>query len=79
MTIDDGYRSSADMVREAAADDARREWMDYQEQWLIESPEAEEARWANRFRQSAAERPGVVYDDRPGIDRRMFAVDGDVA
>jgi hypothetical protein len=72
MSLDDTYRSSADMVREAAADDARRDWMDYQEQRLIESPEAEEARWQGVFARMAVERPEVVYSDRPGVDRRLF-------
>jgi hypothetical protein len=79
MTLDEGYVSTRELMERTEAEDARLARADYEEQRLIESPEAEEARWANRFRQSAAERPGVVYDDKPGIDRRMFAVDGDVA
>lgn len=79
MTLDPAYRSSADMVREAAEADAKREYDDWQFQRMMESSETAEAQWAHRFRQSAAERPEVWYEDSPGIDRRMFAVDGDVA
>lgn len=42
-----------------------------------ESEEAEEARWQRIFERQAAEMPAVHYADRPGIDRRVFAVDGD--
>jgi hypothetical protein len=78
MTIDDhDFRSSADMVREAAADDAQQAWADYQQERLLESEEAEAARWSHLMRRAAAERPPVWYEDKPGYDRRVFAVDGD--
>jgi hypothetical protein len=78
MSLDDAFRSSADMVREAAADDARREYADWLAQREYESDEAELARWSGIFRRADAEREAVVYDDRPAIDRRLFAVDGDL-
>ncbi len=70
--------TAREMMRQQAADDARRDWFEYLEQKAFESPEAEEARWAHTFRQQAAEALPVHYDDRPGIDRRHFAVDGDL-
>ena len=76
MSLDDDFRSSADMVREAAEDDERRRFADYQEQRLLESDEAELSRWRGVFRRADAEREAVHYDDRP--DRRWFAVDGDL-
>jgi len=78
MTLGPDFRSSADMVREAAADDAQREWAAYQEQRLLESEEAEAARWSHLMQRAAAERPPVWYEDKPGYDRRLYAVDGDV-
>lgn len=78
MSLDDDFRSSADMVREAAEDDERRRFADYQEQRLLESDEAELSRWRGVFRRADAEREAVHYDDRPAIDRRLFAVDGDL-
>lgn len=69
MTLDDGFRSSADMVREAAADDARREHADYLEQREYESEEADAARWSHLMQRAAAERPVCWYDDGP--DRRL--------
>ena len=78
MTIDDAHRSSADMVREAAADDAQREWNDWQEQRMLESEEAEAARWSHLMRRAAAERPPVWYSERPAIDDRCFATEGDL-
>lgn len=65
------------MVRTEAEDRARAH-AEYLEREAYESVEAEEARWTNRFRQQAAEMPEVHYDDRPGIDRRHFAVDGEI-
>jgi len=73
MTIDDSFRSSADMVREAAADDAQQEWADYCEQRLLESPETAAALWAHTLQQQAKEQPAVIYrEDKPGIDTRLF-------
>lgn len=78
MSLGDDFRSSADMMREAAADQAQREWHDYLEQKEYESEEAELARWQGIFRRADAEREPVWYEDRPAIDRRLFAVDGDL-
>jgi len=68
----DQHIAYAQAVRRQAADDARREYEDYVEERLRESPDAEAARWQHRMRQAAAEREQTRYDeDRPGIDRRM--------
>lgn len=78
MSLGDDFRSSADMVRDAAEEDARREHADYLEQREYESDEAELARWSGVFHRAAAERNAVHYDDRPAFDRRLFAVDGEI-
>lgn len=52
------------IAQEAAARAARER--DELEEWASESIEAEEARWANRFRQSARERPAVHYPTGSG-------------
>ena len=74
MTLGPDFRSSADMVREAAEEDARREFEAYQEQRLVESVEAMEAHWSRVFVQQAKELPcdRDVYPSKPGYDRRLF-------
>ena len=78
MTLDDAYISSREAVRRGHEDDWRRREAEYQEQRLLESDEAELSRWRGVFRRADAEREAVHYDDRPAIDRRLFAVDGDL-
>lgn len=52
----------------------RREWLDRE---ACESIEAEEALWSARFRGAAKARGGdVIWDEQPGIDRRLFDVSG---
>ena len=78
MTIDEGYVSNAEAVRRGHEADMRRREADYQAELLLESVEAEEARRSGIFRRSAAEREEVHYEERPAIDSRMFAIEGDL-
>lgn len=70
--------TAREMMARTEAADLERQHQEYLEQQASESPEAEEARWAGIFRQQAAEMRDVHYDDRPGIDRRQFAVEGEL-
>lgn len=54
-------------------EEARLEWERQQEE---ESPEAEWKRHQYRMRLRAADMPEVHYASRPGVDRRLFDVDG---
>lgn len=78
MTIDEGFVSTRELMRRTEAEDLERQRQEYLEQRDYESPEAEEARWSGIFRQQAAEMPEVHYAHRPAIDRRVFAVDGEI-
>lgn len=76
MTLDEPtWREMArrDRERELAGQRA-----DYEHERMMESVEAEEARWRSRWARQTAE-GAMPFPDRvsPGVDRRMFAVDGD--
>lgn len=79
MTLDDSdYISNREAVERGAAADAARAKADWEEQKLLESDEAELAKWRGVFRRMAEERGEVHYDDKPGLDRRLHSVDGDL-
>ena len=61
--------------RDRERQDAAR-YAEWREQVESESSEAEAARWANRWAQQARETRPEVYPDSPGIDRRLYDVDG---
>ncbi len=48
---DDTYVSTAELIRRDAADRAREQWEDYQEQRLLESVEGREQHWTGVMRQ----------------------------
>lgn len=54
--------------------DLEQQRLRYEEQRELESPEAEERRWENIMRQSAAERESerVYFKSRAGVDDRLF-------
>jgi hypothetical protein len=54
------------------------EYAQWQEDRGIEEHERSGGKWQSIFRQQAAEQPEVHYDDRPGYDRRLHSVDGDL-
>jgi hypothetical protein len=68
------------VARRTEADDLERRRLDAVELDEIESPEAEHAKWHHPthgiFALMRRDRPAVHYDESPGYDRRMFAVDG---
>lgn len=76
MSLDDQHISNREAVERGAADDAARAKADYEEQKLLESDEATIQHWRGIFKRMAIERGEVEYDDRPGYDRRLYAVDG---
>ena len=54
---------------------AEREWREQQAQ---DEYERDGGQWRSIFRQQAAEMPPLVWSERPGVDARCFAVDGDL-
>lgn len=80
MSLDDDHLTR----RQALQLDRDRDWADrraeYEERCLLESIECEEARWAHKHA-SQANAPAWLAtrwpDDRSGIDRRSYAVDGE--
>lgn len=82
MSLDDFLDSwSEDQIEQARFERERElaEWRHELEQRDEgETPEAEEARWQHKMRVAHEQRPAVHYDERPGIDLRMFAKRGDI-
>lgn len=82
MSLDDGDLSPREAHRRELHQAMRRQHeadleqqrLRYEEQRELESPEAEERRWENIMRQSAAERESerVYWPTRGGTDRRLF-------
>lgn len=76
MTLDEGFVSNREAVQRGHDEDEHRRFADWQEQRMLESDEAEASRWSHLMARAAAERPVTWYDDKPGYDRRLYAVDG---
>ena len=55
--------------------EAEREWREQQAQ---DEHERDGGQWRSIFRRQAAEQPAVHYSERPGMDLRVFAVEGDL-
>lgn len=83
MRSDDDLRDDEEQAR-AEHHRSRRDYYAGQREARLEeyadseSEEATEAAWMRAFARQAIEEAPVYWSERPGIDRRVFAVDGEV-
>lgn len=68
------HLTTRELMATTEADDRERRWKAEQEQQVIESPEAEEARWSHKFAAMAKDREAerTYWRPRTGTDSRLF-------
>lgn len=84
MRSDDDLRDDEEQARAEHFTSRRAHYYDEQReldldaQSATETEQAEEARWLRAFARQAIEEAPIYWSERPGYDRRLHAVDGDV-